>query len=51
LGSAADFYTKLEGRLQGLTDAASRAALATSYLNLAEITAQFGKGSDANGGS
>jgi eukaryotic-like serine/threonine-protein kinase len=47
LRGAADFYGKLERVLEGQADPTSRAALATSYSQLADITTQIGKGSEA----
>ena len=47
LRGAADFYGKLEGLLQGQPDPKSRAALAKSYVELADVTTQIGKGNEA----
>ena len=47
LRGAADFYGKLEGLLEGQADPKSRAALAKSYTELADVTTQIGKGNEA----
>ena len=47
LRGAADFYGKLEGLLEGQPDPKSRAALAKSYSELADVTTQIGKGDEA----
>ena len=47
LRGAADFYGKLEGLLEGQPDPKSRAALAKSYVELADVTTQIGKGNEA----
>ena len=47
LRGAADFYGKLEGLLEGQADPKSRAALAKSYSELADVTTQIGKGHEA----
>ncbi|HWE39140.1 MAG TPA: tetratricopeptide repeat protein, partial [Isosphaeraceae bacterium] len=47
LRGAADFYGKLEGLLEGQADPKSRAALARSYVELADVTTQIGKGNEA----
>jgi serine/threonine-protein kinase len=46
LRGAADFYTKLEQRLQGQADLVSRAALAAAYEDLGDITTEIGNKSD-----
>jgi eukaryotic-like serine/threonine-protein kinase len=47
LRGAADFYGKLEALLEGQSDPKSRAALAKSYVELADVTTQIGKGNEA----
>ena len=47
LRGAADFYGKLEGLLEDQPDPKSRAALAKSYSELADVTTQIGKGDEA----
>jgi serine/threonine protein kinase len=47
LHGAADFYGKLERLLEGQVDPKSRAALAKSYSELADLTTQIGKGNEA----
>jgi serine/threonine-protein kinase len=47
LRGAADFYGKLEERLQGQSDADSRAALATAYEELGNVTHEIGSKADA----
>ena len=47
LRGAADFYGKLERLLEGQADPKSRAALAKSYSELADVTTQIGKGNEA----
>ena len=47
LRGAADFYGKLERLLEGQPDPKSRAALAKSYVELADVTTQIGKGDEA----
>ena len=47
LRGAADFYGKLEALLEGQSDAKSRAALAQSYTELADLTTLIGKGDEA----
>ena len=46
LRGAADFYTKLEQRLQDQADLVSRAALATAYEDLGDITREIGNKPD-----
>ena len=47
LQGAVDFYGQLETSLQGQTDPGSRAALASAYQELANLTARIGSQADA----
>jgi serine/threonine-protein kinase len=47
LRGAASFYGKLESMLTGQTDTSSRAALASAYAELADLTAKIGNVPDA----